>query len=278
MTYFCSEQYFSLGVGSDGTAVFLGVMEDGSEVAVKRMLTDGCEDTAENERNILSLMRGKRSSFVVNYRAFVKDTTFMYLIVDLCEETLQEHVHSKSIEHLREHGPRMIKEILCGLKFLHDQGILHRDLKPSNILVNVDGHMRLADFGISRVLYDDETSVETEAAGTRGWMPAEVIEAENVGITGRYKKKSDVQAAGLIGFFILTKGEHPFGLDYERMRNIEKGKAVNLHILEDLEARDFISWLIRHNIDNRPYVDQALEHPFMVRVHRHEGKPRVIMR
>ena len=280
LKYFSSEQRFQLGVGSDGTGVFLGIMEDDSEVAVKRMLTDDCERAVENERNILSLIERKKSLFVVNYRTFVKDTTFTYLILDLCEKTLHEHVHSHTIEQLREHGPRMIKEILCGLQFLHDQGILHRDLKPSNVLVDVDGQMRLADFGISRVLNEEETTVNTEASGTRGWMPAEVIEAENRRTKGRYKRRSDVQALGMIAFFIMTRGEHPFGADYERMRNIEKGTPVNLHILEDLEARDFISWLIRHKIDNRPYVDQALEHPFMARVENYGRplKPIIILR
>ena len=253
-------------------------MEDGSEVAVKRMLIDDCEDTAENERNILSLIDRKKSQFVVNYRDFIKDSVFMYLIVDLCEVTLCEYVHSHAIEHLSEHGPRMIKEILCGLKFLHDQGILHRDLKPSNVLVDVNGDMRLADFGISRVLSEGETTVDTEAKGTRGWMPAEVIEAENRGIKGRYKRKSDVQASGMIAFFIMSKGEHPFGLHSERMSNIEKGNPVNLHILEDLEARDFISWLIRHKIEKRPSVDEALEHAFMARVEiNYEGQPKIIL-
>ena len=279
MTFFCPEQAFSLGVGSDRTAVFLGVMEDGTEVAIKRTLKGDCEATAKNERKTLkSLVDKDKSPFVVNYRDFVEDDIFMYLIVDLCEETLHEHVRSHTIEHLREHGPRMIKEILCGLKFLHDQGILHRNLKPSNVLVDVDGHMRLADFGKSPVLSKTETTVDTEAFGTRGWTPAEVIKTGNLGIRGCYINKSDVRAVGMIAFFIFTKGGHPFGLEYEREGNIVKGKPVNLHILEDLEARDFITWLIHHNIDNRPNVDQALEHPFMARVENYEGRPRIILR
>ena len=279
MTYFCPEQSFSLGVGSDGTAVFLGVMEDGSEVAVKKILKGDCEDTAKSERNILkSLVDKDKSPFAVNYRNFVEDEISMYLIVDLCEETLHEHVDSHTIEHLRGHGPRMIKEILCGLKFLHDQGILHQNLKPSNVLVDVDGHMRLADFGIRHVLNETETTVDTGAFGTKGWTPAEVIEAGNRGIGECYVKKSDVQAIGMIAFFIFTKGGHPFGLECEREGNIVKGEPVNLHILEDLEARDFIAWLICHDIDNRPNVDQALEHPFMARVENHEGRPRIILK
>ncbi len=130
-----------------GTSVYLGILEDGSEVAVKRMLKESCEDAAENEMRILTLINAKKSPFIVSYRHFRKDNTFVYLIVDLCEQTLDKYVRN----NLQINGRRMIKEVLTGLKFLHDQGILHRDLKPSNVLIDVEGHMRLADFGISRV-------------------------------------------------------------------------------------------------------------------------------
>ena len=195
----------------------------------------------------------------------------MYLISDLCEETLQEHVKSQSIEYLIENDPRMIKQILSGLHILHAYGILHRDIKPSNVLVDTDGCMKLADFGLSRVLGEDASTVVTDPKGTQGWIPAEVIEAGNKNVTGRYKKKSDIHAAGMIAFFILTKGKHPFGdqLRY-RMENILNANPVNLHILEDLEALEFISWLIYHNIDKRPSIDQALEHPFIAWVENYE--------
>ena len=111
MTYFCPEQSFLLGVGSDGTAVFLGVVEDGSEVAVKKILKGDCEDTAKNEI-LKSLVNKNKSPFIVNYRNFVEDDISMYLIVDLCEETLHEHVDSYTNEHLREHGPRIYQRNL----------------------------------------------------------------------------------------------------------------------------------------------------------------------
>ena len=124
---------------------------------------------------------------------------------------LDKHVESQTIEHLRTLGRRMIKEILSGLQFLHDQGILHRDLKPKNILVDIEGHMKLADFGIRSVLNENETTVRTDAAGTKDWMAAEVICNVDENVKGRFKKKSDIQSAGMIAFFILTKGKHPFG-------------------------------------------------------------------
>ena len=286
MQRFSPEINLLLGRGSMGTFVYVGIMQDGREVAVKRMLLQACEDSAQNEREISSFIQTKGSPFMLSYHDVFHDNTFMYLISDLCEETLKEHVESQSIEHMMENGPRMIKQILCGLQFLHANGILHRDLKPSNVLVDKDGFMKLADFGLSRVLKEDETTVHTDAKGTEGWMPAEVIEAgnekiKNKNVTGRYKKKSDVQAVGMIAFFILTNGKHPFGDDlHDRITNILKGKPVNKNILKDREARDFILWLIRHKIENRPYVDQALEHPFMARVANYEkpSRPKIILR
>ncbi len=226
------------------------------------MLIDRCGDAAENERIILRLINTKKSPFIVNYRHFLKDNTFVYLIVDLCEQTLDEYVRSEN--NLQINGRRIIFEVLTGLKFLHDHGILHGDLKPSNVLVDVDGHMRLADFGISRVLNEDKTTLHTDAPETEGWMAAEIIENINKEDKGRYKRKSDIQPAGMIAFFILTKGEHPFGSTfYDRMTNILNGNPVNLNNLDGLDARQFVSRLICREIDDRPYAHEALLLPFL---------------
>ncbi|XP_028395351.1 uncharacterized protein LOC114519425 [Dendronephthya gigantea] len=166
MQVFVASNQFKIGAGGF-SCVYVGVMKDGSEVAVKRIFVQNDDKTVENELGIMNLIKTNKSPFIVSYRHFHRDDTFMYLIVDLCEENLRELVHACSIELLQEQGPRMIWEILSGLEFLHGKGILHRDLKPSNVLVDIEGRMKLADFGISRVLNDDETTVETFAKGTR---------------------------------------------------------------------------------------------------------------
>ncbi|XP_028410587.1 uncharacterized protein LOC114533282 [Dendronephthya gigantea] len=261
-----------LGAGSMGTFVYVGILEDGTEVAVKRMLIQASQTAAENEKRILSLID---SSFVVSYRTFLKDDTFMYLIVDLCEETLREYVRTRSVQFLGLHGQRMVKEILTGLEFLHNQGILHRDLKPSNVLVDVNGHMRLTDFGLSRVLNEEETTFHTDPKGTNGWMGVEVIEAINHGGICDFKKKSDIQVAGMIAFFILTKGEHPFGEKVDRMRNIGRGNPVNLKKLKDRNARQFVALLISHKLTDRPYAHEAMNHSFLKQIVNYEPQPKL---
>ena len=263
MQTFVASNQFKIGNGSCGSSVYVGLMEDGSEVAVKRIVEQSEDKTVENEKEIMSLIETDHCPFIVSYRYFHRGDDFMYLIFDLCEETLKELVDASSIEYIQKHGPRMIKEILSGLEFLHDKGILHRDLKPSNVLVDIEGRMKLADFGISRVLNDDETTVQTDAKGTQGWMPREVIEAIKKDEKGPFKKKSDVQVAGMITFYVLTKGEHPFGSSLDRMKNISKGNSVNLRKLGDRKARKFVSWLINHKIDKRPYAHEAMRDSFV---------------
>ena len=74
--------------------------------------------------------------------------------------------------------------------------------------------------GISRVFNVEETTVETNAKGTHGWMPPEVIKVIEKKEKGRFKRKSDVHVASMIAFYVLTEGEHPFGPLLERMKNI----------------------------------------------------------
>ncbi len=122
---------------------------------------------------------------------------------------------------------------------------------------------------------EDETTVQTDAKGTRDWMPLEVLEAISQRQKCRFKKKSDIQVAGMIAFFVLTKGEHPFGLSHERMANILKGNPVNLDKLNNLQARQFVTWLIRPRIGERPYAHEALRNSFMVEVKGHEAPPHI---
>ena len=115
LKHFSNLKPFLLGKGS-GTTIYVGIMEDSSEVAVKRMLK-ACEESAKNEIEILSRTDTKKSPFIVSYRHFHRDDNFIYPILDLCEETLREHIHSQTAEHFREHGPRIVKETLTGLEF-----------------------------------------------------------------------------------------------------------------------------------------------------------------
>ena len=261
----CFDQEFRIGTGCGGTAVFVGLLKDGSEVAVKRAVINFSKHLNANnkEKEILSSLPVKTSPHIVNYRCFKYEDPFSYLVLDLCEETLEDYVKTHDEEHLKCHGPVIIREILSGLCALHggENKILHLDLKPQNILVDSEGHMRLADFGISRILNIEQTTLETGQMGTRGWIAAESL--DEPGNKAKFKRKSDIQVAGMISFYVLMKGQHPFGTINYRVPNIIEGKPVNLDQLSDSLAKDFVAKMISHKIEDRPYAEEALQHPFL---------------
>jgi serine/threonine protein kinase len=69
-----------------------------------------------------------------------------------------------------------IVQILRGLKYLHEQGVLHRDIKGANILTSLDGQVKLADFGVAMKLSDAPSEDEQFVVGTPYWMAPEIIE------------------------------------------------------------------------------------------------------
>ena len=66
-----------------------------------------------------------------------------------------------------------------------------------------------------------------------------------------------------MAFYILTKGDHPFGEKPDRLRNLLDGKPVGLDKLKDDPAKDLISWMLNHNSKDRPSAKEALKHPFL---------------
>uniref|UniRef100_W5KZR6 Protein kinase domain-containing protein n=1 Tax=Astyanax mexicanus TaxID=7994 RepID=W5KZR6_ASTMX len=184
---------YEIGAGCNGTTVYIGMKADGTEVAIKRMVKS-CNKELQNE---MSLLRAPEleSCYIVKYVDFVEDEAFYYLALQLCEYTLEEymeHIQQKEEEDKWKALRKVAKEVLLGLKVLHDNGVLHRDIKPQNVLIE---NTRLADFGFSRRLNSASTRI-TRRAGTQGWEAAEILDDENENEGNvEYKKSSDMQVS-----------------------------------------------------------------------------------
>ena len=200
----CFSDEFLIGRGSDGTRVYVGLSKDGYERAVKRLPRDElCACLAEQEKKMLNEPKTIESNHVVKYRFLDDkfDEDWLYLIMDLCEETLKEFVERSSLADCLDIARDIVQQVLTGLCDLHgnQNPILHRDLKPRNILRNVHGKWLLADFGISRVLTQEASTFRSKERGTKDWMAVESCSPNGSTDVVRYKKKSDIQ----VGFGLI---------------------------------------------------------------------------
>jgi mitogen-activated protein kinase kinase kinase len=95
----------------------------------------------------------------------------------------------------------LTRQTLCGLAYLHREGILHRDLKADNILLDLDGTCKISDFGISKRSADPYINdITNSMQGSVFWMAPEVIraqsQAQNVPSTGSNMDATQVYNQG----------------------------------------------------------------------------------
>ncbi|KAI1186115.1 hypothetical protein F5B17DRAFT_441335 [Nemania serpens] len=112
---------------------------------------------------------------IVKYIGFVKSADCLNIILEYCENGSLHSIckaYGKFPENLV--GVYMT-QVLLGLQYLHDQGVIHRDIKGANILTTKDGKVKLADFGVSTSTLAGPDK-EAQVVGTPYWMAPEIIE------------------------------------------------------------------------------------------------------
>ncbi|GAP92074.1 putative protein kinase and ribonuclease protein [Rosellinia necatrix] len=293
-------QDYQLGMGSNGTVVFAGKFH-GRDVAVKRMLTQFW-DIATQETQLL--LESDHHQNVIRYYAMSKNDSFLYIALELCQASLSDIIdRPHQFPELARAGemdlPRVLLQVANGLSFLHDLRIVHRDLKPQNILVTMgrDGRPRLlvSDFGLCKKLEGGQSSfgaTTAHAAGTSGWRAPELLLDDDARDTStasmssihsdsssqlvsadvmpnrRATRAIDIFSLGLVFFYVLTKGLHPFdcGDRYMREVNIRKGQfsLKPLEVLGDVayEAKALIETMLRADPRSRPTAKDVMSHPF----------------
>ncbi|KAL5076581.1 hypothetical protein RYX36_015565 [Vicia faba] len=257
----CWQKGHFLGGGSFGS-VYEGISDDGIFFAVKEVsLLDqgdqGKQSVYQLEQEIALLSRFEHDN-IVQYYGTEMDESKLHIFIELVTGGSLRSLYQKYT--LRDSVvSAYTRQILCGLKYLHDQNVVHRDIKCANILVHASGSVKLADFGLAKAIKLNDVK---SCKGTAFWMAPEVVKGKNKG----YGLPADVWSLGCTALEMLT-GQIPYS-NLECMQAIFRiGKGVLPPIPDTLsrDAKDFIMQCLQVNPDDRPTAAQLLNHPFLQR-------------
>ena len=190
-----------LGKGAFGSVFRALNMGTGEAVAVKQVKL---ADLPKSELQVImleiDLLKNLDHPNIVKYRGFIKTAEALNIILEYCENG-SLHSISKNFGKFPENLVGLyMSQVLHGLLYLHEQGVIHRDIKGANILTTKQGLVKLADFGVAT---RTTTLHESSVVGTPYWMAPEVIELYGA------KTASDIWSLGCTVIELLD-GRPPY--------------------------------------------------------------------
>src|ERR1700730_10947736 len=196
-----------LGRGAMGVVYRARDLKLDRTVAIKTVSISALEPNAEREyraRFVIEAQAAGRLSHPGIVTIFdVREEAEPYLVMEYIEgQSLQKLLSRENRTLPLSTTLRLIQEIADALHYAHAQGVVHRDIKPANILVDADGHAKIADFGIAK-LNQTELTLPGQVLGSPAYMSPEQLSEGDV--DGR----SDLFSLGVILYAMLT-GHRPF--------------------------------------------------------------------
>ncbi|CAD8153964.1 unnamed protein product [Paramecium pentaurelia] len=241
-----------------------------NRISVQKKATLTLKDPISNSRlgqlrqeaKMLRLLKDYRHKNIILLEEIITDCRSVSIILEYCQGgDLLQLLQQKSIQI---DVPRLMLNLLSGLKHLHDLEIVHRDIKLQNILFKDSKNMdtlKIADFGFSCI--KSQISFINPRCGTPGYTAPEVFSQ-----SCKYDEKVDIYSAGIIFYNILTS-KNPFGNSQNISDLIQTniGGNYNQAYLEATKlnnplAYDLLTKMLQKEPHSRPSANECLNHPY----------------
>ncbi|KTW29884.1 hypothetical protein T552_01088 [Pneumocystis carinii B80] len=247
-----------LGKGAFG-AVYRGLNPNtGETVAVKQIKLHNIPKTELKVIMMeIDLLKNLNHPNIVKYHGFFKTADALNIVLEYCENGSLQSI-CKTFGKFPENLVAVyITQVLHGLLYLHDQGVIHRDIKGANILTTKEGFVKLADFGVAT---RTSSLSDFTVVGSPYWMAPEVIELSGA------TTASDIWSVGCTVIELL-EGKPPYHkLDQmPALFRIVNDEHPPLPEGSSPVTRDFLMQCFQKDPNLRVSAKKLLKHPWLVK-------------
>ncbi|XP_064018044.1 tyrosine-protein kinase ITK/TSK isoform X2 [Pogoniulus pusillus] len=204
-----------IGSGQFGV-VYLGYWQEKTKVAIKTIREGAMseEDFIEEAKVLMKLSHPK----LVQLYGMCFENTPLCLVFEFMENgCLSDYLRSQRGSFSKETLLGMCQDVCEGMAYLEQNSVIHRDLAARNCLVGESHVVKVSDFGMSRIVLDDQYTSSTGSKFPVKWSAPEVFSYSN------YSTKSDVWSFGVLMWEVFSEGKIP----YENRTNGEVVEEIN---------------------------------------------------
>ena len=255
-----------VGRGSFGKVYMARKKDDGKIFAIKTLKKDFIIRTNQmtNTKIERDIMQKITHPFVVKLHYAFQSPETLYFVTDFLNGGELFFHLCNEIRFSEERAKFYAAEMVLALSHLHSQGVIYRDLKPENVLIDNEGHLKLTDFGLSK-MKQPENGLTNTFCGTPEYLAPEII--KNVG----HSFGVDWWSLGML-LYEMISGINPFkqAIQMKKSRT-DVMKQITERDIEILpgfttHAANLLRQLLARNPNDRITIDEIKAHPFFASI------------
>lgn len=195
---------------------------------------------------------------VVQFIDCFEDDINVYILLEMCSNNSMMNMIRKRKSFTEPEAKYFLTQIMGGVMYMHDIGVIHRDLKLGNIFLHQNMSIKIGDFGLAALLTSENDRKKT-ICGTPNYIAPEVLFGTEQG----HSYEVDVWSVGII-LYTMIVGKPPFqSKDVDTIYNRIKHNDYSFPPdSASPEAKELIAALLHHEPTKRPKLDHALSYEF----------------